>query len=224
MATIGLDNIMATQSAADATSANAVKDKISQEKNMFLTLLIKQLEYQDPLDPVKNTEFTAQLAQFSQLETMSDMKDSMDKMSTLQASVNNIQALSFIGKQVDAKGNTVEFSGQPANLNITLDDNAAQVKVTLYDSVGSPVRSMVTKNAPKGDVVCTWDGKGDDGATVGNGKYYYTIEATGYDGSAVATTSYAKGLVTGVRYDSGDIYLEIGDKEVSLADVNKISN
>ena len=31
-------------------------------------------------------------------------------------------------------------------------------------------------------------------------------------------------LVTGVRYDSGNIYLEIGDKEVSLADVNNISN
>jgi hypothetical protein len=59
---------------------------------------------------------------------------------------------------------------------------------------------------------------------VSNGKYHYTIEATGYDGKAIATTSYAKGLVTGVRYDSGNIYLEIGDKEVSLADVNKISN
>jgi flagellar basal-body rod modification protein FlgD len=224
MATIGLDTIMATQSAADATSKNAVKDKISKEKNMFLTLLVKQLQYQDPLDPMKNTEFTAQHAQFSQLETMSDMKASMDKMSTLQTSVNNIQALSFIGKQVDAKGNTVQFSGQPINLNITLEDKAAQVKVTLYDSGGSPVRSMITNNAPKGDVACTWDGKGDDGATVSNGKYYYTIEATGYDGSAVTTTSYAKGLVTGVRYDSGNIYLEVGDKEVTLSDVNKISN
>ena len=224
MATIGLDNILATQSAADATSKNALKDKISEQKNMFLTLLVKQLQYQDPLDPVKNTEFTAQLAQFSQLETMTDMKKSMDKMSTLQTSVNNIQALSFIGKQVEAKGNTVQFSGQAANLTITLEDKAAQVKVTLYNSEGSPIRSMITKNAPKGDVACTWDGKGDDGETVGNGKYHYSIEATGYDGKAIATTSYAKGLVTGVRYDSGNIYLEIGDKEVSIADVNKISN
>jgi flagellar basal-body rod modification protein FlgD len=224
MSTVGLDNILASQSAADSTSTNAAKDKISKEKNMFLTLLVKQLEYQDPLDPMKNTEFTAQLAQFSQLETMSDMKASMDKMSTLQTSVNNTQALSFIGKQVDAVGNTLQFSGQPVNLNITLEDNAAQVKVTLYDSDGSPVRSMVTTNAPKGNVACTWDGKGDDGATASNGKYHYTIEATGYDGKAIVTTSYAKGLVTGVRYDSGNIYLEIGDKEVSLADVNKISN
>jgi flagellar hook assembly protein FlgD len=83
---------------------------------------------------------------------------------------------------------------------------------------------MITKNVPKGDVTCTWDGKGDDGETVSNGKYNYTIEATGYDGSAVTTTTYAKGLVTGVRYDSGNIYLEIGNKEVSLADVNQISN
>ncbi len=224
MSTIGLDNILATQSAADATSKNAVKDKVSEQKNMFLTLLVKQLQYQDPLDPVKNTEFTAQLAQFSQLETMTDMKKSMDKMSTLQTSVNNMQAVAFIGKKVDAVGNTIQFSGQPANLNITLEDKAAQVKVTLYNSEGSPVRSMVTKNVPKGDIACAWDGKADDGETVSNGKYHYSIEATGYDGKAIATTSYAKGLVTGVRYDSGNIYLEIGDKEVSLADVNNISN
>ena len=224
MATIGLDNILATQSAGDSTSKNAVKDKISEQKNMFLTLLVKQLQYQDPLDPVKNTDFTAQLAQFSQLETMTDMKNSMDKMSTLQTSVNNMQAVAFIGKKVDAVGNTIQFSGQPANLNITLEDKAAQVKVTLYNSEGSPVRSIVTKNVPKGDMACTWDGKADDGQTVSNGKYHYSIEATGYDGKAIATTSYAKGLVTGVRYDSGNIYLEIGDKEVSLADVNNISN
>ncbi len=224
MATIGLDNILATQSAGDTTSKNAVKDKISEQKNMFLTLLVKQLQYQDPLDPVKNTDFTAQLAQFSQLETMTDMKQSMDKMSTLQTSVNNMQAVAFIGKKVDAVGNTIQFSGQPANLNITLEDKAAQVKVTLYNSEGSPVRSIVTKNVPKGDMACTWDGKGDDGETVSNSKYHYSIEATGYDGKAIATTSYARGLVTGVRYDSGNIYLEIGDKEVSLADVNNISN
>jgi flagellar basal-body rod modification protein FlgD len=224
MATVGLDNILASQSASDSASKNAVKDKISQEKNMFLTLLVKQLQYQDPLDPVKNTEFTAQLAQFSQLETMTSMKESVDKMSTLQTSANNTQALSFIGKQVVAVGSSVQFSGQSTNLNITLGDKAAQVKVTLYNSEGSPVRNMVTTNAPKGDLVCVWDGKGDDGATVSNGKYYFAVEATGYDGNAVTTTSYAKGLVTGVRYDSGNIYLEIGDKEVSLADVNQISN
>jgi flagellar basal-body rod modification protein FlgD len=224
MATIGLDNILATQSAGDSTSKNAVKDKISEQKNMFLTLLVKQLQYQDPLDPVKNTDFTAQLAQFSQLETMTDMKQSMDKMSTLQTSVNNMQAVAFIGKNVEAVGNTIQFSGQPANLNITLADRAAQVKVTLYNSEGSPVRSIVTKNVPKGNMACTWDGKAEDGQTVSNSKYHYSIEATGYDGKAIATTSYAKGLVTGVRYDSGNIYLEIGDKEVSLADVNNISN
>ncbi len=41
---------------------------------MFLTLLVKQLQYQDPLNPVKNTDLHSQLAQFSPLETLTDMK------------------------------------------------------------------------------------------------------------------------------------------------------
>src|SRR5665811_1092107 len=37
-------------------------------KQDFLTLLVTQMKYQDPLQPSDNTEYVAQLAQFSQLE------------------------------------------------------------------------------------------------------------------------------------------------------------
>ena len=44
------------------------------EKDDFLTLLVAQLQHQDPLNPSDSTEFTAQLAQFSSLEQLQNVE------------------------------------------------------------------------------------------------------------------------------------------------------
>jgi flagellar basal-body rod modification protein FlgD len=208
---------------SSTTSTSSAKDKVAEQKNMFLNLLVKQLQYQDPLNPVQNTEFTAQLAQFSSLDALTDIKESMSNLSQLQSTINNIQALSFIGKSVDAVGNTVNYTGSPVDISFEVGDQAATVDVTIYDEDGKPVRHMQATGVQKGDAKVVWDGKNDGGTALGGGKYYFTVSAKGYDGTAVSSTTYAKGTVTGVRYDSGTVYLEIGDKEVALSDVNKIS-
>jgi flagellar basal-body rod modification protein FlgD len=225
MATAGLDNILATQAAADAKStASASTKTASSEKDMFLNLLVKQLQYQDPLNPVENTEFASQLAQFSSLEALTDMKGSIDTMSTVQNSLNSIQASSFIGKKVNASGNTISYKGESSSITFNLANNAADAIVTIYNSSGTSVRTIDMKNVQKGDVTCTWDGKDDNGQTLSPGTYYYKISATDYSGSAVSSTTSTNGTVTGVRYDNGTIYLEVGDKEITLSQVTKVSN
>jgi flagellar basal-body rod modification protein FlgD len=47
-------------------------------KNQFLKLLTAQLQYQDPLEPVKDSDFAAQLAQFSSLEQMQNLNTTME--------------------------------------------------------------------------------------------------------------------------------------------------
>jgi flagellar basal-body rod modification protein FlgD len=46
-------------------------------KDAFLSLLVTQLQHQDPLDPQDNSEFLAQLAQFSSLESLQNIKQDM---------------------------------------------------------------------------------------------------------------------------------------------------
>jgi len=61
-------------------------------KDAFMQLLVTQLRYQDPLDPMDNQAFMAQMAQFSALEQMMNMSQAMDR--------SNTHAL--IGKVVEA--------------------------------------------------------------------------------------------------------------------------
>jgi len=59
-------------------------------KDQFLQLLVTQLKYQDPMNPVANDAFISQLAQFSSLEAMNNM----------QKSFEGVQTYSMIGKTV----------------------------------------------------------------------------------------------------------------------------
>jgi len=67
----------ATSGSTTAAGTEAVKEKDPMGRDMFLQLLITQLQHQDPLQPQENGEFLAQLAQFSSLENLTQIKDDM---------------------------------------------------------------------------------------------------------------------------------------------------
>lgn len=221
MSIVPMDSVLGSTSTSSTTSASKSKASgLGMED--FLSLLVKQLQYQDPTSPIENTEFTAQLAQFSSLQALTDMKSSMDSLSKLQASTNNLQALSLIGRSVVAQGNIVNYSGTDEVLNFTLDEPAQTVTVKVYDSDGSVIRTDEMKNIVAGDAQYTWNGRDDEGNTVSQGKYYFAVSAKDYEGNSVITTTYAKGEVTGVTYDGGTTYLNVGSKQVALSDIQEI--
>ena len=87
------------------------KTTADNDSNMFLTLMLQQLQNQDPTQPTDNTEWLAQLAQYSSLEQMSQMNSGLsDCMNYLSAMYNDMtlnseitQTLSLIGKEVTLK-------------------------------------------------------------------------------------------------------------------------
>ena len=78
------------------------------DSNVFLTLMLKQLENQDPTEPTDNTQWLSQLAQYSSLEQMTQMNsgltncaeyiNAMYKDMMLNSEIN--QTLAMIGKDV----------------------------------------------------------------------------------------------------------------------------
>lgn len=66
----------------------------------FLRILLTQLRFQDPLQPVDNKEFIAQLAQFTGLEINRQQSAKIDTLLTMQ---NADQAISLVGKNVEVR-------------------------------------------------------------------------------------------------------------------------
>jgi flagellar basal-body rod modification protein FlgD len=65
----------------------------------FLTLLVAQMQYQDPLSPLDQQEFLGQLAQFNTLQQTVELNDAFLHFMQFQELT---QASSLIGKQVVA--------------------------------------------------------------------------------------------------------------------------
>ena len=70
--------VPSTSSTAAAGASTAVSaTSASTDQNMFLQLLVAQLQNQDPTQPMDSTTFVTQLAQFQQLESTNNMATSV---------------------------------------------------------------------------------------------------------------------------------------------------
>ena len=66
----GVNGTQASAASTAQAATRATKDQLG--KMDFLNLLVTQLRYQDPLNPMDDRDFLAQLAQFSALEQMTE--------------------------------------------------------------------------------------------------------------------------------------------------------
>ena len=67
-------------------------------KDDFLMLLLKQMEFQDPLEPMDNSQMLAQMAQFSSLEQLTNLNDNFAAANTIAGFMD---ATRLLGKEVD---------------------------------------------------------------------------------------------------------------------------
>lgn len=210
-------------SAGTAAASTATASSKTMGKEAFLKLLITQLQYQDPLNPADSTEFTAQLAQFSSLEQLSNVNDNLNTLKLYQASINNAQAVSFIGKDIVSKGKTIQAaSGQPVSCEFSLDADAKRVAVSIYDAAGNFVKDIRATALKAGAQSLSWDGKDRNGNTVADGAYTFEVQAEGATGEKLNVTTYSKGTVTGVTFEDGVTYLIVGRGKVAIGNVTQV--
>lgn len=94
-----------TVTGKDGTSFSTGADRTAMDTNTFLKLLVAQLQYQDPSNPMDSSQFLAQSAQFTAVEQMQQLTKLQEKV--LDAS-NSQTATSLVGRTVtytDVSGN-----------------------------------------------------------------------------------------------------------------------
>lgn len=218
MSIIGLDSV-ASRGGQTQSSQNSVMGK-----DDFLHLLVAQLQAQDPMNPMDSTGFTAQLAQFSSLEQLQNINSSLNGIGTSQAILKNSQAVSFIGKQITAVGNSVAVTdGNSGDFLINLDQDAAEVYIKVYDEEGNFVRDIDAGELPAGRNAISWDGMDHLDGRVPDGVYYFEAMAVDADGQSINTVTFTSGIVTGVNYRDGIAYLVLNDQEVPMGNVFEVS-
>ncbi|EGB16267.1 flagellar hook capping protein [Pseudodesulfovibrio mercurii] len=187
----------------------------------FITLLCTELEYQDPTEPVDNTQMVDQMTQYSQLEQLTEMNEKMDTLTDALDAQGISSGLDYLGKEVEADGYTINKDGDDvSSLYLTLDDDAAELVVNIYDTSGSIVDTQTFTGLEAGTVSFAWDGTDYNGDEADDGNYYVLATATDEDGDEVSCSTSTTGTVTGVSNSDDGVVLTLDDgRTVYLADV-----
>lgn len=207
-----------TSSAANGLTQSLGSDIVNRED--FLTLLVAQLQHQDPLNPMENQEFVSELAVFSELEQSTNQTKLLEKLVESQTGDVTTQALSLIGKEAAVQtdyiyhtpGNELEFMFEtPGAGTYTVEAVTETGRVVFTD--------LVSVNSG-GQHSYTFDGTSSDGTELAGGVYHLQIGAsTDSDGTTTALPSYLRGEVEGVNFVEGTPVLMINGQPVDMGNV-----
>jgi len=215
-----------TSASTTTTSSSTSTSTLSADYDMFIQLLCAQLENQDPLDPTDATEFTNQLVQYSNLEQQMATNDKLDEVLSSIDLMSMSSGVGYMGHTVEAEGDTISVQDDgtvDAAWVYSLDSAATDVTLTVTDEDGNVVWEG-SGDAAKGRNDFTWDGKDSDGNTVEGGAYTLSVEATDADGTAIGSTIYVSGKVTGVTSSDGTTILELGEMGITLDAITRLAS
>lgn len=192
------------------------------DKDAFLKMLVEQLKHQDPLDPLKTDQLSAQLAQFSSLEQLTQIKDAVHA----QTDASNLATLlqqtslsaSLIGREVLAVGDQVTLpSSGSGHVTVDVTGSGGSGTLTLTDSNGAVVATRDLGQLTPGTHTLTLP------AGLPPGTWHYAIEVKDGSGATSTVTTYTSGVVDSIEFKNGSIWLRIGDAEIALSDLVRVS-
>ena len=189
-----------TQTATGTSSGqNSSISSLAENFDNFLTLLTTQLQHQDPLAPLDSNEFTNQLVNFTGVEQQVLQNQNLEKLIALQEQIQTIGAVSYIGKVIEAAGNTNMLIDGGATFSYILPETAESAVMRVFDSSGDLVfQQTVEPTAGIHDI--EWDGSTLQGGIAPDGAYAFAITALDNEELPIEVTHRILGRVTGISF------------------------
>lgn len=142
--------------------------------NDFLTMMVAQVQNQDPLNPTDGTEYLTQLGMMSAVESLEGVKTGLKSLNISMANVEMLQATSLVGKKVLMEANQeVDIAkGQVIEGRVQFDKAVDSAKVMVYDEDGKVVDEI--KLGPQGAGMAEFQIDGDE---LDSGSYTFEVLA-----------------------------------------------
>ncbi len=199
-----------TNTSTSATDMSA----LSGNYQMFLQLLVTQMQNQSPLNPMDSSQFTQQLVQYSSVEQQIKANQSLTDLKTMFAIQSALSFVGYVGKSVTVDSSTTQLKDGTATWNFNGSAASDPAKIEIYGADGKLIYSTTQKLAA-GDGKFEWNGETDTGGTAPAGDYTIAISGKDASGKAVTYKSETTGLVDAVDFSGSTPMLSIGGQLIS---------
>jgi flagellar basal-body rod modification protein FlgD len=194
----------------------------------FLTLMLAQLQNQDPTSPVDSNTFLSQLASLSEVQGINQLNTSFSALSTSLTSNQAMQASSLLGHTVAVTSTTGTLATSGATLSgaVSVPQTSSQVTLNISNSAGVLVQSINLGAQSAGLANFSWNGETSSGSAAPAGTYTLSANVSGV-ASGTAVTTQVNGVVDSVTMGAGTTGLTLnvaGLGSVPFSSVQQISN
>src|SRR5476649_1314066 len=138
----------------------------------FLTLMLAQLQNQDPTSPVDSNTFLTQLAQLSEVQGITSLNTNFSALSSSLTSSQALQASSLLGHQALVNSSTATLAaGATVTGAVNVPQTTSQVVLNISDSSGVLVSQVNLGAQPAGLTSFSWNGLTSTGSHAPAGTY-----------------------------------------------------
>ncbi len=188
-------------------------------KNEFLTMMVAQIQNQDPLEPLDGTEYVGQLAQFSMVEGQEYIRAGQAENAELLYTQQVLQSTSLIGKEVLVPADSLAVNaGETPSGVIPMNGSADGVELTVKDLNGNVVETLNWSHVGSDDIRF-------DLNELPQGSYTFEVAVLRGENISVQTPLLSRNVERVMLPSSGgDIQLKLaGMGSVSLFSVSEFS-
>jgi flagellar basal-body rod modification protein FlgD len=195
----------------------------------FITLMLAQLQNQDPTSPVDSNTFLTQLAQLSEVQGISSLNSSFGTLSGALTSNQAMQASSLLGHQalVNSSAVSLATAGTAVSGAVSVPQNTAQVVLSISDSNGNLVQQINLGAQSAGTANFSWNGTEGNGSQAPAGTYTLSAAYAGQTSGSTAATTMVNGTVESVSMGAGTTGMTLnvaGVGSVPISSLQQISN
>ena len=212
------------QTTKTTTSQDQVFNPNSQlDKDAFLQLFIKQLEMQDPTNPMDTDKMLDETAQLTTLEMNQNMQSTLDKLANQLSTTQELNTINAIGKMADTGERylNVTDSDTTKDFDLYFGDDISSGKVIIKNKQGDIIKTFPLEAHTKGVLSFDWDLKDNNGKRVPSDTYEVTAEYTSPDGKTHQTALGAYPIES-IKFENGEVYAKLGSNYVPFSQIKEI--
>ncbi|WP_456489355.1 FlgD immunoglobulin-like domain containing protein [Caminibacter pacificus] len=193
------------------------------DKDAFMQLFLKELEMQDPTDPMDTDKMLEQTAYLSTMEMNQNMQTTLDNLSKTLQTNSELGAISAIGKIGDTGYRYINVTDDDNSVNFDLyfGDDISSGKVEIKDKNGNIIRTFPLEAHTKGVLNFDWDLTNDAGERVPSDTYEVTATYTSPDGSE-HTTALGAYPIESIKFENGEPYAKLGSNYLPFSEIKEI--
>lgn len=217
----------------DYTTSTSTKDKTTLGKDDFMKLMLIQLQYQDPTEPMDAEKILTQTSQLASLEASDNTKTALEKLTASLGNTQQFSTIAAIGKRADLGSDAISHDeGSTSSFEMYFPKDVASGTVEITDKDGKKVATIdiekqkdadgnLLSSRDAGVYKFDWNGLDNQENIANSGFYHINATYQSSDGSK-NTTRVGAYPIESVKFDQGKTFVKLGSNYIPLDSVKEV--